>query len=430
MPRPSGHFLQMSQQLLTLSISAINLPAVRTQARKVGVLSGLEALQQTRFSTAVSEIARNAVQYAGGGSVSFMVEDIGAAREQGLVAVVADEGRGIEDVAKAMSGLPDAIGRIPMGLVGSSRLVDRLLVEPRPTGGTSVRLEMKLPRTVPRLTPARLDDMAAHLAELGPLSASEEVEEQNRELLKIHQELRAKQAELERADTRKNQFVATLAHELRNPLGTLKLAVDLMRKRPTIDPDEITRRADLMERQTRQMSQLVEDLMETAQIAQGKVVLAKELADLNELVAQSVEMSAGSTAAKGHQVTLRLADVPAWVQVDRRRMKQVLCNLIHNSARYTAPNGSIVVSVSCAGGKAAVEVEDNGRGIEADLLPHIFGLFVQGEGSPGECGLGVGLALVRRLVEDHQGAVEARSDGAGQGSVFTVTLPLSTPREA
>jgi signal transduction histidine kinase len=285
---------------------------------------------------------------------------------------------------------------------------------------------MALPPSAPWLSPMDLSRLADQLARRKPQSPMEEVELQNRELLKIHQALREKQAELELADERKNQFVTTLAHELRNPLATLAMTLEVLRRRPDLEPDELARRVAVMTRQTTQLTQLVDDLLDIARVSQGKVELRMEPVDLNTLAAQSLEMTGSAIEAKDHSVALHLHPTPLWVSADAGRIKQVICNLVQNSARYTAAHGAITIRVGRQAASGFVEVIDNGSGISADVLPHIFGLFVQGDvtHAGGEGGLGVGLSLVRRLVQDHGGTVEAASGGAGQGSRFTVALPL------
>lgn len=405
------------------------MAAVRSHARQIGEAVGLDTHQQTRFTTAVSEIARNAVQYAGRGTVSFEVAATENGRRHALVAEVADEGPGIPDLPGVLRGVRNASGRVPMGISGSTRLVDRLTVQAPAAGGTLVRIEMVVREAGDRLSPQRLGALAAALARQNPVSPLEEMEQQNRELLKALRDLREKQAELERVDERKNQFVTTLAHELRNPLATLQMSLDIMRRRPDMAGEELRARREVMERQARQLSQLVEGLMDAARVNQGKADLQLEPLELNRLVADAVEMTGSAVAAKEHELSFEAHEGALWVEADASRLKQVFCNLIQNSARYTPSKGAIDVRLRREQDAAVVEVRDNGIGIAADVLPHVFGLFVQGDVTrPGMAGgLGVGLTLVRRLVQDHGGTVVASSAGLDEGSVFTVSLPLTTP---
>jgi signal transduction histidine kinase len=405
-----------------------DLVAIRAQAREVGELAGLETLQQTRFATAVSEITRNAVQYAGEGTITFSVMREQDAHGAMLVAQVTDRGPGIADIDAVLSGMgTSASGRAPMGILGSKRLVDRLTMESPATGGTSVQLEMSLPRNAPHLDAEDMARFASRSAMHKARSPHEELDKQNRELLRALQELREKQTALEKADEMKNHFITTLAHELRSPLSTLDMSLELMRRRPDASADERATRREVMARQTGQMTKLVDDLMDVARVRQGKVQLNKVPVEVNTLVTQSVEMTGAAIAAKAHNVSVDLHGAPLWVSGDAPRLTQVLCNLIQNSARYTAPGGAIRVKVRPQDTCAVIEVEDNGIGISPEMLPQIFGMFVQGHGGgeTSEGGLGLGLTLVHHLVNDHGGAVSAASEGLDQGSRFVVRLPLT-----
>ncbi|MEJ8836163.1 ATP-binding protein [Ramlibacter sp. AN1133] len=417
----------MSSPILSLRLSEFELAGVRTCSREAAKLVGLEGLQQTRLATAVSEIARNALQHARGGSVEFFVEP-SAPPDQGqcLVAQVSDEGPGIADIQAALSGQVLANGRISSGIPGSRRLVDRLDIRSSPPGGTVVRLETDLPRGARPLSPRDIEELAAELRRRRPVSAVQELQQQNRELLRIHQELQRKQAALEQADDRKNQFVKTLVHELRSPLSTLELTLTILRRRPDLGAEELLRRCDVMGRQTKQLTRLVEELMDVARVSQGKADLHKQPSELNALVAEAVEMTGGAIAAKAHDMELHLHPEPLWISADRSRLTQVVCNLIQNSARYTPRNGRIAVDVLRSEGQAVVRVIDNGVGIPGEFLPHVFDLFVQGDTRPPgmEGGLGIGLTLVHHLVASHGGDVSVASAGLDRGSTFTVRLPL------
>lgn len=417
----------MNYPILTTRITAQGLVPLRTRARQVGELFGLDKMQRTRFVTALSEIARNAVQYAGGGTVTFLLDAGSAAQPvQRLLAQVADKGPGIADMEGVLAGRLNERQQVPLGIVGSRRLVDSLDFERPAGGGTVGTLAMSLNRHAPRLLPTDVARLVEQLARRKPETPLEELEQQNREMMDTLQELRSQQIELKRADERKNQFLATLAHELRNPLGTLHMSLEIMRRHEYMPPAQLAERREVMARQTEQLTRLVDDLLDVSRISLGKVALQRRGADLNELVGQALEMTQGAIQAKRHAVSFSPADEALPVDVDVTRMKQVLGNLIHNSARYTPAGGAIDIRVRREEAFAVVDVVDNGIGIAADALPVLFGLFVQGGVAPGEQrgGLGVGLALVKRLVEAHGGSVHADSAGTGRGSRFTVSLPL------
>lgn len=417
----------MQSLILRLHLPSHDLAAIRKHARDTAELLGLESMQQTRLATAVSEIARNARDFAGGGTLEFGI-DASASAPQGqcLVAQVSDDGPGIADIDAAVRGIPLASGRMSAGLAGSGRLVDRMSVASPPAGGTLVRMEIDLPRGAPALSTADVQRIAADLARRQPASPTQELEAQNRELLRIHQELRDKQAALEQADERKNQFVQTLVHELRTPLATLELNIALLRRDPGLTASGVHLRCDVMGRQTEQLTRLVDELMDAASVSQGKVQLRKAPSELNALVTSAVEMTGGAVAAKAHDLKVRLYGEPLWVEADAARLRQVICNLLQNSARYTPTHGVIEIDVGREEDKAVVKVVDNGIGIPGDLLPHVFDLFVQGEAKPpgSEGGLGIGLTLVHHLVARHGGEVDVASEGPDKGSTFTVTLPL------
>lgn len=416
----------MSSLILSLRLADMDLAAIRTHTRHAAEFVGLEGLQQTRLATAVSEIARNAAEFARQGTVEFLLVPSPVSRNaQCLVVEVRDHGPGIPDVEEALRGRRLPTGRTSMGIPGSRRLVDRLSIDLPADGGTLVRLEMDLPPGRPGPSTQDLRRMAEQILR-APRSPLQELEQQNRELLRVHQELRDKQAELEKADERKNQFVKTLVHELRSPLSTLEMTLALLRRKPDMLPRDLLTRCDVMGRQTAQLTKLVDELMDAARVSQGKVELRRKPSELNALVAEAVEMTGAAIAAKDHQLTLRSCEEPLWVSADESRLTQVICNLIQNSARYTPRNGRIGIEVDRREGNGVVKVTDNGIGIAGDLLPHVFDLFVQGDTqAPGGAGgLGIGLTLVHHLVAIHGGEVSVASPGPDQGATFVVTLPL------
>lgn len=417
----------MTYPILTTRITPASLVALRDRARQVADTFGLEKLHSTRFITAVSEVARNAVQHGGGGSVAFYFR---GGRDpdtpQHLVAVVTDKGPGIRDISAALAGAVRADGHRPMGLVGTKRLADEIGIECPPDGGTVVTLGVALPRTAPRLSSTDLGIRVDRLARQKPRTPVEELENQNREMLAALEELALRKQELEKADLRKNQFLATLAHELRSPLGTLHMTLEILKRSPSITPEELAKRRDAMARQTDQLTKLVEDLMDVSRVSQGKVELERKRLELHELVNQALELTGAAIAAKDHRVAVHRHEDDLWVNGDATRLKQVLGNLLSNAARYSPPHGDIAITLRRNQRLAEIEVRDNGVGIDAEMLPLVFDLFVQGDNpSKTDTGLGVGLTLVRRLVEGHGGEVSASSGGTGQGARFTITLPLA-----
>jgi signal transduction histidine kinase/DNA-binding response OmpR family regulator len=243
-------------------------------------------------------------------------------------------------------------------------------------------------------------------------------------------ERRQAEARLEESSRRKDEFLAMLSHELRNPLAPIRNAVEVIR---LIAPPENKLRwaADVTERQVRQLTRLVDELLDVARISQGKIVLQPQCLDLVALVTQCVESQRDAFTARRQTLTLSvdLPDMPLNLNGDSTRLAQVVNNLLTNAIKYTPDGGTISVGVarssSEAGEFALLEVSDDGIGIDADLLPHVFELFEQGKRALDRTqgGLGVGLTLVQRLVRLHEGDVEAISAGTGQGSLFRVRLP-------
>ncbi|MGI9013634.1 MAG: PAS domain S-box protein [Phycisphaerales bacterium] len=230
--------------------------------------------------------------------------------------------------------------------------------------------------------------------------------------------------ELQEADRRKDEFLATLAHELRNPLAPIRNAVQIMKLSHEQEAKEQAR--ILIERQLEQMVRLVDDLMDVSRISRNKLELRTERVDLAKVVQNAVETSRPLIEEMGHDLTVTLPPQPVYLDADPTRLAQVFLNLLNNSAKYTEPGGDIRLTAELQGRDVLVAVKDTGIGIAADKLPGVYDLFSQVEGvsSRQQGGLGIGLSLVKRLVEMHGGSVEAHSDGRGKGSTFTVRLPV------
>jgi signal transduction histidine kinase len=416
----------MRHRILSTKISAGTLSQARERSRQVGQLFGLETLQLTRFITAISEITRNTVQYAESGSLAFLFDTRPeATRSQCLVAEISDRGPGIADVRSTLKG-SEAAAIGPTGIAAARRLVDRLTISTPEAGGALVTVEMELPRGHKRLEPKDINDRVNDLATRKPRSALEEVEQQNREMLFALEELRQRQLSLEQADERKNEFLAMLAHELRNPLATLTLSLELLKRKTDMSAHELKLRRETMSRQTDQLKRLVDDLLDVARVTKGKVELQRAPSELNGLVRGAMEMVSAAIQERRHTVTFRPAPHELWVYGDSARLLQVVGNVIHNATRYTPENGRIDIALRSEAGVAAIDVTDNGIGISAEMLPQVFGLFVQarGQSERGGGGLGVGLTLADRLLQDHGGRISVKSEGLDKGSQFTITLPL------
>jgi signal transduction histidine kinase len=234
-------------------------------------------------------------------------------------------------------------------------------------------------------------------------------------------------AELATANRRKDEFLAMLGHELRNPLAAIHNGIHLLshQMQDTPAPQKITA---MIERQVRRMGQLVNDVLDVSRITHGRLHLQRERIDLRDVVSNAIQTLESDIKKRNHRLTTALPDAPVWLQADPGRLEQVFVNLLANASKYTDAGGELAVSVHAREGQAVVRVRDSGIGIAPEVLPHLFDLFRQADEAArhSQSGLGIGLALVRNLVESHGGNVIAASAGPGQGSEFTVRLPTET----
>ncbi|HJU20972.1 MAG TPA: ATP-binding protein [Casimicrobiaceae bacterium] len=238
-------------------------------------------------------------------------------------------------------------------------------------------------------------------------------------------ETRAHLAALEEADRRKDEFLAVLAHELRNPLAPIRNSVQILRL--TGGGGAVGKLSEIMDRQVTHMVRLVDDLLEISRITRGKVDLRKEPTSIAAVIEAAIETSRPLIESGKHDLQVHLPSTDITLEADGMRLAQVFANLLNNSAKYTEPGGTIVIDARREGDTVVVKVSDSGIGISEALLPHVFDMFSQAESAHryAQRGLGIGLTLVRSLVQMHAGTVEASSQGAGKGSVFTVRLPLT-----
>ena len=235
------------------------------------------------------------------------------------------------------------------------------------------------------------------------------------------------EAVLREADRRKDEFLATLSHELRNPLAPIRNALEVLR-RSGDDPARREQAHAIMERQLQQLVRLTDDLLDVSRITRNRIELRRQRIDLRAVVESAVETTHPLIDVADHHLQVELPAEPLWVDADFTRLAQAFSNLLDNAVNYTDRGGRILVRASGEAGTATVAVTDNGIGISADALPDVFDMFTQLERSIARArgGLGIGLTLSRRLVELHGGTIDARSDGPGHGSTFIVSLPLDT----
>ncbi len=249
----------------------------------------------------------------------------------------------------------------------------------------------------------------------------------NTERRRLEEELRQRAEELAAADRRKDEFLAMLAHELRNPLAPILNSLEEIHLRGAGEP-AIEQAIQVAGRQVRHMSRLLEDLLDVSRITRGKVQLRKVPVAISTVVAHALETTRPTIEANRHHLTVTQPNDSIWIEGDITRLEQILANLLHNASKYSEPGGQIHLSVALEDKEVVLRVQDQGIGLSAEMLPRVFDLFSQADMSldRAQGGIGIGLTLVRSLVEMHGGTVTAHSEGLGRGSLFVVRLPVPT----
>ena len=446
----------MPQPILTIAVACeMDVIASRQRARQIAARCGFSAHDQARIATAVSELARNVFSYAGEGKVGFSLA--GAAGRHTLVVVIEDEGPGIAGLELLLAGEEHAPRPGGSGLLAARRFMDEFDID---TGknGTRIVLTKTLPASAGAISAGDIAQAVARVSMPSNVALSE-ANQQNRELtdalatLQERQDqlvevsrrleqtngrveelnclLNEKAASLMAADRQKNEFLSMLSHELRGPLSAAGMAAQLLKKSPGATPQTVSL-SDLINRQVSHMNRLVEDLLDVSRISRGLISIVKTDVDLRDVVNAAIEQIMPAAERKTQRVDVMLPLDPCTVEGDATRLIQVIGNLLGNATRYTEAGGHITLTLEARDGVAALCVADNGQGIAAELLPHLFDLYVQAETSSERQsgGLGLGLALVKSLVELHDGTVTASSAGQGQGSSFDIRLPLAQARAA
>ncbi|MFY8142519.1 MAG: hybrid sensor histidine kinase/response regulator [Caulobacter sp.] len=251
-----------------------------------------------------------------------------------------------------------------------------------------------------------------------------DLHQQRRQIEAQRDELEAAAQALRRADRHKDSFLAVLAHELRNPVAALSGGLHLLNK--DIPPERAQDIRGRMERMLDHLSHLVDDLLDVSRVSQGKISLKKQRIELGDVLQSAIEASQHTIDAARHQFVVETPQVPVWLEADHTRLAQIVANLLNNAAKYTPPGGVITLAAAVDGRTVTIKVSDTGIGIPEEMQSKIFEIFAQVEDHLGKSqgGLGIGLALVRQLVALHGGAITVDSDGEGQGSTFTVRLPI------
>lgn len=441
----------MPQPILTIAVACeMDVIASRQRARQIAAHCGFGAHDQARIATAVSELARNVFSYAGEGRVGFSLS--GTSGRYRLVVVIEDEGPGIEGLEALLAQDERAQRPSGSGLLAARRFMDECDIDTG-KGGTRIVLSKTLPPgaransgdeialavtgvSLPSnvaLSEAHqqnreLTDALAALQERQDelMAVSQRLEQTNERVEELNRLLNEKAASLMSADRQKNEFLSMLSHELRGPLSAAAMAAHLLKKTPGA-PSQTLSLSDLIDRQVSHMNRLVEDLLDVSRISRGLISIVKAEVDLRDVVNAAIEQIMPAAERKAQRIDITLPPGPCKVEGDSTRLIQVVGNLLGNAIRYTGARGHITLRLDIRDGAAALQVADNGQGIAAELLPHLFDLYVQAETSSERHngGLGLGLALVKSLVELHGGAVKASSAGLGQGSSFDIRLPLA-----
>lgn len=274
-----------------------------------------------------------------------------------------------------------------------------------------------------------VDSFNRMLAEIS--ARTRDLEESNRVLVRETRERRDAEEALRLADQRKDEFLATLAHELRNPLAPLMSGLEIMQLTGPDSPASANARG-IMERQLRHMVRLIDELIDVSRISTGKLTVRKARIDLLPVIRSALESTARLVEERHHALDAELPASPIWLDGDATRLAQVFTNLVNNAAKYTEPGGRIAIRLHLDDAGVVVDIKDTGIGIPVDMLDRVFDMFAQVDTSLERplAGLGVGLTLARRIVELHGGTLQARSAGPGAGSTFTVTLPLGGQDQA
>ncbi|MET0365662.1 MAG: hybrid sensor histidine kinase/response regulator, partial [Sphingobium sp.] len=247
---------------------------------------------------------------------------------------------------------------------------------------------------------------------------------QRRQIAAQRDELEAAAQSLRETDRRKDEFLAVLGHELRNPVAALQAGLYLLKRRAASEEGDAIR--EKMERQLVHLARLVEDLLDISRISEGKISLQKERIDLHTILRSAIEASQPNIDAALHSFTADLPDEPVWLHADHTRIAQVAANLLNNAAKYTPTGGVIRLTARQNNGHVEIQVKDNGVGIPADMQSQIFQMFAQVEDHRKQAagGLGIGLALVHQIVTLHAGSIDVESEGPGKGSTFAVRIPI------
>lgn len=396
----------------------------RKRCREIADLLGFDQQDQTRITTALSEIARNAYQYAGSGSVrySYQAGDAAGASPARFMIEIEDRGAGIADLTTVLSGKYVSKTGMGIGVTGARRLMDGFQIE---TGaqGTKVTIAKDLPKDSPVRAASDLPGLTEKLAQLAPGDAFDELRKQNQSLIDVLEKLALTNKELEQKRALQEHFVSTLTHDLRNPLSAARMTTELMHKKmPAEDP-----RRDKLERVLKNLDRvnnMISDLLDTNQVqAGGQLPLELESCDLREIAAEAIEEF---EALRGPRFSLESPGTCAgeWC---RRALRRVIDNLVSNALKYGSEHGFVRLRITLEPGFVKLIVSNEGNVIPQSELANLFEPYHRSASARASSipGWGLGLALVQGISKAHGGSVTAESSRE-RGTLFTVTLPLDS----
>jgi signal transduction histidine kinase/ActR/RegA family two-component response regulator len=443
----------MTYRMLTLNLTQEqDVVLARQRTRHIAQLLGFSGQDQTRLATAVSEIARNAFVYAGGGKVQFSIE--GQHAPQILLVNVSDTGPGIANLREILAGRYRSETGMGIGLLGATRLMDHCDIKSG-AQGTSIDLKKIFPSSVPVATPLRLGEMSRRLLAGSASSNLEEIQQHNQELLRALEEVRERQqqllqltaeledtnrgvvalyaeldekaAHLRRADEMKSRFLSNMSHEFRTPLSSIRALSKLLLNR--VDGDltgEQEKQVGFILRGTEELSELVNDLLDLAKIEAGKTEVHADTFEVSTLFSALRGMLRPLLTTNNVELVFQESDGLPALYGDEGKISQILRNLVSNALKFTE-RGMVEVSAALSddGRYVQFRVRDTGIGIAQENIPFIFEEFTQLENSLQKSakGTGLGLPLCRKLAELMNGSIQAEST-VGAGSTFTATIPV------
>lgn len=435
--------------LLTLTIRGdLEMIGSRLRARQIAALCGFPNREQIRIATTVSELARSSFSIAPDAKICFLLKQL---HGRWALVIEIDTRPKEMDAAAAMQARLDAVNSSE-GMLAARKFMDECEIT---SDQRSLFIAMRkyVPQQSRDLAPAgivsaisRLEPLPSNIAlseanqqnvelsgallaleakQVELIELSETLERSNREVASLNSLLREKAKALVSAGRHKDEFLSTLSHELRGPLSTSAMASSLLEAQPA-NAEQTTKLSQVITRQLKHMSRLVEDLLDVSRLSRGLVSMDVLPTDISEVIAAAVEQLTHAIKVKQHTVALVLPPDPCLILGDRTRLIQVLGNLLGNAVRYTPQNGRIEILAQALHDEVSIRISDSGIGIPAHLMPHLFDLYSQAELSMDgkNSGLGLGLALVKSLVELHHGSVKAYSAGTGLGSTFELRFKL------